>query len=764
MADEDLDYDELKLRIQREGDGGYRVLASAQDGSRASESFVLPVGDDELAHFLLRMGLPVRRRFSGHTEEARSFGERIFDALFTASVRTIYDNARKSSLVREHRGLRITLQLTDVPELMRIPWEFLYERPHGFLATSTYTPVVRSLESKAIRPARELEPPLRILAMASNPPGTPRLKVTKERNRLDRALGKAVAAGLVEISWLAHGTFRELERRLAEPTQFHVFHYVGHGEYDTYRESGVLAVEDRPQGVSGEDLRMLLDDQHSLQLVVLNSCEGARTSDADPFTGVASSLMECGIPAVVGMQFEISDEAAVIFAERVYGAIADRFPIDAALAQARKAIWAAGCEAEFGTPVLFLRPASRRLFGGAGPGAAGRRGGQADLALRLEERVEKDVAADGAPARVAWELHVHNCGGRELAGVTAKDAGGRALAEPADLAPDGRLVIRWTEAGPASAGQRVTVTASASDGLQISDQVEKAGAGGRQERSGAETKDIEYGRGLRLKDEGDPVAARSELEKSAAGGNAAAAYQLGLLLRDGNDHEGAIRWLAKAAGGDDGGAAFDLGVLLAERGDRAAARHWLEKAAETNPAAAYTLGLRLKDWGDQDGARQWLERGAVGGDVAAAYILGLFLRDRGEIEPAIHWLEVGARGGDPGAARQLGQLLSERDRYRRQREEMDPEAEYQRGIKEHDGGDDHSAQYWLERAADRGNLSAAHLMGVIRRDLDDLEGARHWFDQAAQRGHRDAALELALLLAEAGDRDGARFWMMKYAG
>jgi CHAT domain len=50
------------------------------------------------------------------------------------------------------------------------------------------------------------------------------------------------------------------------------------------------------------------------------------------FSGVASSLIEYGIPAVVGMRFEISDEAAITFAGRLYNEIAQGFPIDAAMA------------------------------------------------------------------------------------------------------------------------------------------------------------------------------------------------------------------------------------------------------------------------------------------------------------------------------------------------------------------------------------------------------------------------------------------------
>ena len=62
------------------------------------------------------------------------------------------------------------------------------------------------------------------------------------------------------------------------------------------------------------------------------------------------------------MQTEITDEAAITFSDRLYTALAQGFPIDAALAQARRAIFAAGREVEFGTPVLFMRVADGRIF------------------------------------------------------------------------------------------------------------------------------------------------------------------------------------------------------------------------------------------------------------------------------------------------------------------------------------------------------------------------------------------------------------------
>ena len=62
------------------------------------------------------------------------------------------------------------------------------------------------------------------------------------------------------------------------------------------------------------------------------------------------------------MQFEISDDAAIAFSHEFYGALADGFPVDGALAEARKAIYAAVPDVEWGTPVFFMRSPDGRIF------------------------------------------------------------------------------------------------------------------------------------------------------------------------------------------------------------------------------------------------------------------------------------------------------------------------------------------------------------------------------------------------------------------
>ncbi|NDJ53428.1 MAG: hypothetical protein GYB68_10135, partial [Chloroflexi bacterium] len=58
--------------------------------------------------------------------------------------------------------------------------------------------------------------------------------------------------------------------------------------------------------------------------------------------------------------------AAIAMAANFYMSLADGYPIDAAMSEARKAIYGLGNNIEFGTPVLYMRAPDGRIFNVAG--------------------------------------------------------------------------------------------------------------------------------------------------------------------------------------------------------------------------------------------------------------------------------------------------------------------------------------------------------------------------------------------------------------
>jgi CHAT domain/SIR2-like domain len=357
-------YEELRLRIDRQEGASYRVLASTRS-AEASASFELPFNELEIENFILKVSRPRGRRRIDRSaiDDARRFGGALFKALFRDQVYGLYHDSLAEAR-GQGRGVRVTLCLSGAPELIDVPWEYLFDDP-DFLAVSEFTPIVRYLDlPRAHRPLL-VEPPLRLLGIVSSPSEYEQLDVERERDNLERALFNLSEQGAIELQWLERPTLRALLRALQRET-FHALHYIGHGMYDKDAERGVLLFEDDSgwaQPVSGDELGLVLRDFASLRLAILNACEGARSARNDPFAGVAGSLVQRDIPAVVAMQFEISDEAAIVFGGEFYERLAEGLPVDTSLSAARLAMLAERSgDIEWGTPVLFMRVPDGRIF------------------------------------------------------------------------------------------------------------------------------------------------------------------------------------------------------------------------------------------------------------------------------------------------------------------------------------------------------------------------------------------------------------------
>jgi hypothetical protein len=342
-----------------------RVLSSP--AGQATHTFALPFSDLEIENFLLRIGRPrsgVRRLESPQMYAAQQFGGQLFAALLGGDVRLCFNSSLNEARDQD-KGLRLRLRLTDVPELADLPWEFLYNTSlDRFLVLSAETPIVRSLD--LLRDARPLtvKPPLRVLVMIASPRDYEQLDVEREWANLTTALADLRQNGMVDLERTDDATLTSLQRSLRRG-EFHIFHFIGHGGFDERTQDGVLLLEDeRGNGrpTSSQYLGTLLHDHRSLSLAVLNACEGARASRSDPFGGTAQNLVRQGLPAVLAMQFEITDGAALVLAREFYSAIADGYPVDAALAEARKAIFGQGNDIEWGTPVLYMRATDGRIF------------------------------------------------------------------------------------------------------------------------------------------------------------------------------------------------------------------------------------------------------------------------------------------------------------------------------------------------------------------------------------------------------------------
>lgn len=351
----------------------YRARVLQSPAGEDSGDFSLPFRPDELADFLWRTAGGTRHLGAAPEEaesalDARAFGSRLYQAALAGPVGNLL---RRSLDEAERRGagLRIRLRLDRAAlDLAELPWEFLFAPDlDRFLVLSDQTPIVRYIELD--RPVQPLAArlPLTVLAVVANPSDVPPLAVEREWQNLQAALDPLVQYGVIALERLEAATLPALQARLRRggSAPVHLLHFVGHGTFDAEANTGGLVFEDergRAALATAETLGMLLHDHAALRLIFLNACEAAQSGRRDPFAGVAQRLVQQGAPAVLAMQFRVTDAAAIALSQTFYQALADGLPADTALSQARKAIAAAGNPWEWATPVLFSRAEDNRLF------------------------------------------------------------------------------------------------------------------------------------------------------------------------------------------------------------------------------------------------------------------------------------------------------------------------------------------------------------------------------------------------------------------
>ena len=360
----------IEVAIGSDGAPGmFRVEVVASPAGEASAAVELNA-DSLLAQrgllqrAVLASAMPSRRVLPETEQPLREVGQVLFAGLLgTGEVAGRY---RAAAAVAAMRGeeLRVVLRI-DSPALAGLPWEAMYDRGTGAYVCRQ-DQLVRHVPVASVPAPLRVRPPLRILGVVSSPRGLPALDVAKEQDQLARALARSASQGLAELHWAPSATWADLQDLLLDG-EWHVLHFIGHGDFDPAQDEGVLALvreDGRANLVAAHRLTDLLRQARPMpRLIVLNSCSGAMTGATDLFSGTAAALVRGGVSAVAAMQYKISDPAAVAFARGFYAAIARGRGVDNAVSSGRVAILGLSDRTlEWVTPVLYLRGHDTHLF------------------------------------------------------------------------------------------------------------------------------------------------------------------------------------------------------------------------------------------------------------------------------------------------------------------------------------------------------------------------------------------------------------------
>ncbi len=377
-----MEFLDFELRISK-SDGGYAVTVVHSPMGEATATMRLPFNDSERRSRLqvigsvrgagtqTRKGLDAQRAVNfGQAigvkprDTVKDFGRELFEALLPSEIRSCYRSSRNKAR-EQNKGLRLQLRI-EPPELATLPWEYLYDETNGdFICLAKETPLIRYMELAQPPKPLTIQPPLRILGMVASPIDLRALDVELEKRQMAEAIQHLQDKGQVSLTWLEGPTWRDLQKAM-RGGPWHVFHFIGHGDFDVSEQEGLIALADehgKTNLLSATQLGRLLASHASMRLVVLNSCEGARASESDLFSSTGAVLARLGIPAVVSMQYEISDRAALEFSRMFYDTLAEGLSVHEAVTEARIAISMTIRESfEWGTPVLHMRASDGHLF------------------------------------------------------------------------------------------------------------------------------------------------------------------------------------------------------------------------------------------------------------------------------------------------------------------------------------------------------------------------------------------------------------------
>jgi tetratricopeptide (TPR) repeat protein/CHAT domain-containing protein len=270
-------------------------------------------------------------------ERRKSFGSKLYQKLFTSDIEKTWQEYKEKS-----DFLVLCLRIAPEAEKLEVlPWETLYDSEE-FIAAGARTGMTRL--PLDISPQKDLPPlpmPIQMLALLSSPldlKAPERLAIEKEQEILLRATNSPSGQGRLKVEFEDEAKLPVIESTLESGYQ--IFHYSGHGIDPEY--GGGLLLED-PTGKKRftrveEILHTLEKGIKSFRLAVLSGCQTARTLYASGFQDLARKLVRRKVPAVIAMQFSITDKGGLLFAETLYPRLAEGQPLDMAVSASRRVL------------------------------------------------------------------------------------------------------------------------------------------------------------------------------------------------------------------------------------------------------------------------------------------------------------------------------------------------------------------------------------------------------------------------------------------
>jgi hypothetical protein len=393
MVEDGAMHAELKITVQN--DGGVEVTTTRPERSESGGRI-----DPDL---LLRETLTTFRdwlnqgRLTIESERELTLLGRLLHKLLLSGA-SERSKALLSEKLREAREShkRVCLQLAfkeNQAALASLPWEFLYDPDsNSFFATNSELILTRFISASKSRQALIGDDlPLRMLIVVSKKGGRT-VAAADVVTAIQEFAGKNPDRIRLDPP-LVDATPIQLQDYLQEHPP-HIIHFIGHGRYNKATRQGEIALskaDDSPDAkwVSQESFRSLFTNVNCLpKLLFLQLCEGAVVEGGEliaSFEGLAPTLIEAHVQAVVAMQFPIKNVHAGKLSTTFYDELTKHKSVGEAVQAARRLVSTFDPVAG-GTPVLYMygydgaiSSAARLTSNGRGLGGADPTGSESSM-------------------------------------------------------------------------------------------------------------------------------------------------------------------------------------------------------------------------------------------------------------------------------------------------------------------------------------------------------------------------------------------------
>lgn len=386
MISKEKEYDQFELVIQSNDE--IRATRDSHDKLRETASARL-IDDDQLLGYI-RTGIDKLKDDEDDLEDIERLGRDLYEAIFQGDIGKLFEESINSLMkdrrTNKNRCLRLIIDVNPKSVVFDWPLEFLRYKDQFWLAKEkpalTLSRRISFKGKSGIIDLNPQTPPLRLLVIVSKPTdkelgGVITTKVLEKIGSLAETDPNIEGLGTekrMEVNVL--GQISDYEKRipgikyLNQPATYeniinltselydqdrepHVIHFIGHGKYDREGFLGLVDREGKVDWVRAKDISDLFNNWKP-RLILLQACEGSKKDPGPGFISLADHLIQRSVPAVVAMQFSITNNYATLFAEGFYEALRDRYNIDEAVQNGRWKMYnkERGQNHHFGNPVL----------------------------------------------------------------------------------------------------------------------------------------------------------------------------------------------------------------------------------------------------------------------------------------------------------------------------------------------------------------------------------------------------------------------------